>query len=128
MYQLINILTLLGAINLVVGTPFPAAAKIDALEARGITCADGTKPSTKWTYPAGGLTIKTPAFLGGPELTFHGNDMDDAYSKLLVVNPAWNCTIVGGCPSGDKVAKRAHAKIVSCPSFGWVAKCFADLQ
>ena len=53
------------------------------------------------------LTDQTPAFVGCPELTFEGNDFDDAYGKLLKVNPAWNCTVVGGCPKGKDIVKRA---------------------
>lgn len=98
MYSVSIILGLLVASKVVTTSPLP---KPHPLESRGLTYPDGSSPSTDWTYPSNGLMIKTPAFHGGPELTFHGDNLDDAYSKLLQVNSAWNCTMVGGCPSKE---------------------------
>lgn len=92
----------------------PVAAAAAAASTGAMVYPDGTPASTSWTFRP--MTIKTPAFKDGPELTFEGQDLDDAYSKLLAVNPAWNCTIVGGCPDENKLKKRMHAVIV-CEAF-----------
>lgn len=114
-----------GIIGLIAASAVAAAVQVDG-DSRKSRAADpflyedGTKPSTDWTV-SNEILLKTPAFHGGPMPEFSGSSMEEAYGKIMAMNPSWNCTVPGGCPDESvpsklsKLSKRAHGQVVLHP-------------